>query len=209
MNLIVVSLITLGVTGCLAAIILYVAAQKFKVFEDPRIEQVEALLPGANCGGCGFPGCHGFAEGCVKAETMEGLLCPVGGQPTMEKVAEVLGRAAVATEPMVAVVRCNGTCANRPRTTEYNGSKNCQIVANLYAGETGCSYGCLGYGGAGDVCACCCVFFWYPGRSTSYCRLCRYYFFSCHGHCFRGVFGCFNIRACSFFFCDGSGIISF
>ena len=141
MNLIVVSLITLGVTGCLAAIILYVAAQKFKVFEDPRIEQVEALLPGANCGGCGFPGCHGFAEGCVKAETMEGLLCPVGGQPTMEKVAEVLGRAVVATEPMVAVVRCNGSCANRSRINIYDGTKSCGIASLVCGGETACPHG--------------------------------------------------------------------
>lgn len=152
MNLIVVSLITLGVTGCLAAVILYVAAQKFKVFEDPRIEQVEALLPGANCGGCGFAGCRNFAEGCVKAESMDGLLCPVGGQETMSKVAEVLGRTAAETEPMVAVVRCNGTCENRPKTNQFNGTKNCQIAANHYAGETACSFGCLGYGDCVAAC---------------------------------------------------------
>lgn len=152
MNLIVVSLITLGITGCLAAIILYVAAQKFKVFEDPRIEQVEALLPGANCGGCGFAGCRNFAESCVKAESMEGLLCPVGGQPTMEKVAEVLGRTATQADPMVAVVRCNGTCANRPKTSQFNGTKNCLIVSNLYGGETGCSFGCVGFGDCATAC---------------------------------------------------------
>lgn len=152
MNLIVVSLVTLGIIGCLSAIILYVAAQKFKVFEDPRIDQVEALLPGANCGGCGFPGCRGFAEGCVKAETMEGLFCPVGGSPVMDKVAAALGRAAEKVEPMVAVVRCNGTCANRPKTTHYDGTPNCRIAANLYGGETGCSFGCLGYGDCVAAC---------------------------------------------------------
>lgn len=152
MNLIVVSLITLGVIGCLAAVILFFVAQKFKVYEDPRIDEVAAVLPGANCGGCGFPGCRGFAEGCVKAETMDGLLCPVGGAPTMEKVAGILGRTVTATDPMVAVVRCNGTCANRPRNNRYDGAPSCQIVANLYGGETGCSFGCLGYGDCVAAC---------------------------------------------------------
>lgn len=152
MNLIVVSLITLGVIGCLAAVILFFVAQKFKVYEDPRIDEVEAVLPGANCGGCGFPGCRGFAEGCVKAETMDGLLCPVGGAPTMAKVADILGRTVAAADPMVAVVRCNGTCANRPRNNRYDGASSCQIVANLYGGETGCSFGCLGYGDCVAAC---------------------------------------------------------
>lgn len=152
MNLIVISLITLGVTGCLAAVILYFAAQKFKVHEDPRIDQVADALPGANCGGCGFAGCRNFAESCVKADSMEGLLCPVGGAPVMEKVAGILGRTVAATEPMVAVVRCNGTCANRPRTSRYDGTRTCQIMHNLYVGETACPYGCLG---CGDCVAAC------------------------------------------------------
>jgi hypothetical protein len=78
MNLILFSLITLGAIGSLAAVILYFAAKKFYVFEDPRIDEVEAALPAANCGGCGFPGCRGFADACVKADTMDGLNCPVG-----------------------------------------------------------------------------------------------------------------------------------
>ena len=152
MNLIVVSLITLGVIGGLSAVILFFVAQKFKVYEDPRIDEVAAVLPGANCGGCGFPGCRGFAEGCVKAESMSGLLCPVGGAPIMEKVADILGLAVATADPMVAVVRCNGSCANRPRNNRYNGASSCQIVANLYGGETGCSFGCLGYGDCVAAC---------------------------------------------------------
>lgn len=146
MNLIVISLITLGVIGCLAALILYLAAQKFKVFEDPRIDQVEAALPGANCGGCGFPGCRGFAEACVKADTLDALSCPVGGAPTMSSVATILGKVAAESEPMVAVLRCNGTHANRKRHNEYDGAKNCKIAAALYGGQTGCSFGCVGFG---------------------------------------------------------------
>jgi len=62
MNLILISLITLGLVGAISAIILYFTAQKFHVFEDTRIDDVEEALPSANCGGCGFPGCRAFAE---------------------------------------------------------------------------------------------------------------------------------------------------
>ena len=146
MNLIVISLITLGVIGCLAALILYLAAQRFKVFEDPRIDQVEGALPGANCGGCGFPGCRGFAEACVKADDLGSLSCPVGGASTMGQVASILGKVAAESEPMVAVLRCNGSHANRKRHNQYDGTKNCRIAAGLYGGETGCTFGCLGFG---------------------------------------------------------------
>src|SRR6056297_1140102 len=86
------TIISLSVLGAIAAIILYVVAQKFKVYEDPRIDQVEEALPGANCGGCGYPGCRGFAEALVKAEDLSELYCPVGGNETMAKVAEILGK---------------------------------------------------------------------------------------------------------------------
>lgn len=146
MNLILISLITLGVVGAVSAIVLYFVAKKFHVYEDTRIDDVEAALPAANCGGCGFPGCRGFANACVKAETFDGLFCPVGGNETMQKVADILGRTAVVAAPTVAVVRCGGTCDHRPRMNDYDGVKHCFIAHNLYSGETGCSFGCLGLG---------------------------------------------------------------
>ncbi len=152
MKLILISLLVLGLTGLAAALLLYLIAQKFRVEEDPRIDQVQEVLPGANCGGCGFAGCRALAEACVKADTLDGLLCPVGGAPTMEKVGAILGLAAVAADPKVAVVRCNGTCEARPRTSEYNGVRSCRIQHNLYVGETACPFGCLG---CGDCVAAC------------------------------------------------------
>ncbi|MCE5330522.1 MAG: Fe-S cluster domain-containing protein [Bacteroidales bacterium] len=146
MNLIVIALLTLGIIGAVSAIILYFVAKKFHVYEDPRIDEVEAALPAANCGGCGFPGCRGFANACVKADTLDGLFCPVGGNDTMQKVAGILGKTAVTAVPTVAVVRCGGTCDHRPRMNEYDGVKHCFIAHNLYSGETGCSWGCLGLG---------------------------------------------------------------
>ena len=152
MNVILIAVISLGAIALVAAVILYWASKKFAVYEDPRIAQVAAVLPQANCGGCGYPGCSGFADACVKAGSLEGKLCPVGGQAVMAKVADILGLAAEASEPKVAVVRCNGTCANRPRTNQYDGARSCAIAAALYGGETGCSFGCLG---CGDCVAAC------------------------------------------------------
>ena len=90
MNLIFISMGVLGVIAFLAACLLYVVSLYFKVEEDPRIDLVTAVLPGANCGGCGFAGCRNFAEACVKAGSTEGLACPVGGEPTMDQVKLIL-----------------------------------------------------------------------------------------------------------------------
>jgi Na+-translocating ferredoxin:NAD+ oxidoreductase RNF subunit RnfB len=143
---IVYTVLILGAIGSLSAVILYFVAQKFKVYEDPRIDETEQCLPGANCGGCGYAGCRAFAEACVKAGDLTNIACPVGGNDTMAKVAGVLGIEAVKVNPRVAVVRCNGTCSNRPKTNRFDGAETCAIASSLYGGETGCQYGCLGFG---------------------------------------------------------------
>ena len=102
MNLILISMGVLGVIAFLAACLLYVVSLYFKVEEDPRIDLVAAVLPGANCGGCGFAGCRNFAEACVKAGGIDGLACPVGGEPTMEQVKLILVPADEATEAPAA-----------------------------------------------------------------------------------------------------------
>ena len=96
---VLISMGVLGVTGAVAAVLLYYISQLFKVEENPRIDLVQAVLPGANCGGCGFAGCRAFAEACVKADSLNGLSCPVGGDPTMEEVSKVLAPAAESAAP--------------------------------------------------------------------------------------------------------------
>jgi Na+-translocating ferredoxin:NAD+ oxidoreductase RNF subunit RnfB len=140
-----ITIITLSLLALVFAVILYFIARKFKVFEDPRIDDVQAALPAANCGGCGFAGCRNFAEALVKAENLEGLNCPVGGASVMGTVAKILGKEAVAADPLVAVLLCNGSPEVRPHTTKYNGVPDCRMAHSLYLGETDCSYGCLGY----------------------------------------------------------------
>ena len=146
------TILTLVVLGAVLAAVLYFVAQKFKVEEDPRIDEVESKLPGANCGGCGFAGCRGMAEALVKNDDISALYCPVGGGDVMKGIADYLGKAAPEREPQVAVVRCAGSCANRPRTNQFDGAPSCAVVASLYGGETGCTFGCLGKGDCTNVC---------------------------------------------------------
>jgi len=150
--MILIAVVSLGAIGAIGAVFLYAASKKFEVYEDPRIAEVQGILPAANCGGCGFPGCSGFASACVGANSLDGLFCPVGGSDVMCKVAAILGKEAGTAEPMVAVVRCNGTCNVRPRTNRYDGAQSCAIASSLYGGETDCSFGCLGYGDCVTVC---------------------------------------------------------
>lgn len=112
---IVSSLLVLGIIGALASVLLYAIAQKFKVEEDPRIDLIEAILPGANCGGCGFPGCRGLAVACAKAGKIDGLMCPVGGQDVMDKAAEILGAAPEAAAPAAAPA-ASAAAPAKPRT---------------------------------------------------------------------------------------------
>lgn len=156
MNFILIALIVLGSIALVAAVVLYVCSKKFAVHEDPRLAQVTAILPGANCGGCGYPGCSGMAAALVKgadAGSLDGLFCPVGGSNVMGQVADLLGMAVSNTEPKVAVVRCNGICELRPHIAEYNGLRTCTAMNACGAGETGCGYGCLGCGDCVKACA--------------------------------------------------------
>lgn len=152
MELILTAVIVLCLIGAASAAILYFTSQKFKVEEDPRVEKVLNALPSANCGGCGFPGCNGFASAIVKSDTMDGFYCPVGGQATMDNIARILGRTADVSIKKIAVVRCNGTCENRPKTSIYDGVPKCVIESALYGGDTGCTFGCLGLGDCVDAC---------------------------------------------------------
>lgn len=155
MNFILIAVIVLGAIALVSAVVLYITSKRFAVYEDPRLETITEALPGANCGGCGFPGCGGMADALVKgadAGSIEGLFCPVGGQKVMENVADLLGMTVEKTDPMVAVVRCNGTCENRPRIAEYNGLRTCAAIHATGAGETACGFGCLGCGDCVSAC---------------------------------------------------------
>lgn len=146
------SVLLLASLGVIAAVVLYIVSKKFYVYENPLIAEVDDILPGANCAGCGSPGCKSFADKLVNTEDISELFCPVGGNDVMKLVASKLGKEVTAKAPTVAVLRCQGGCDVRPKTTEYQGPRTCAISAMVYGGETDCQYGCLGDGDCVTVC---------------------------------------------------------
>jgi Na+-translocating ferredoxin:NAD+ oxidoreductase subunit B len=151
-NLILTAILVLGIIGLILGVVLFIVAKKFSVEEDPRVGRVTELLPGVNCGGCGFPGCASFAEACVKQGSLKGMHCSVSKKEAMQQIAEVIGAVAEIQADMVAVVRCNGSCENRPRLNRYDGVNRCSIAHMMTGGDTGCSYGCLGCGDCVTAC---------------------------------------------------------
>lgn len=152
MNELLLTVLTLSVLGALLAVILFFVAQQFKVREDPRIGEVEKMLPGANCGGCGFAGCRAMAEALVSRDDISTLYCPVAGGEVMKAAATYLGKAAPEKNPQVATLRCGGSCQKRQKTNKYDGAKSCAVVNTMYVGESDCAYGCLGYGDCAHAC---------------------------------------------------------
>jgi len=152
-TMLLITIASLSLLGLLLAVILYFVSRKFAVEEDPRIDSVEEVLPKANCGGCGYAGCRAFAEACVEnIDKIETMFCPVGGNEVMKSVASCLGVKASEKALEVAVIRCYGSFDNRERTNYYNGYASCAVMSSLYAGDTGCIYGCLGQGDCVAVC---------------------------------------------------------
>ena len=145
------AIILLGGLGLLFGAILAYASKKFAVEVDEREEKILAVLPGANCGGCGFPGCGGMAAAIATGKApVNG--CPVGGAAVAAKVAQIMGVEAASGEKMVAAVKCSGTCDKAKDKYEHQGLKDCRSAAALIGGAKGCSAGCVGFGTCVSVC---------------------------------------------------------
>lgn len=141
----------LFVMGVVFAILLGVAAKVFAVEVDERIPLVRECLPGANCGGCGYPGCDGLAAAIV-AGTAPVNGCPVGGAAAAAKIAEVMGVEAASGERKVAHVYCNGGC-NAVDKTVYEGLQDCNAAMRVAGGPKACAFGCMGLGSCVKACA--------------------------------------------------------
>lgn len=151
MDPILTSTLCVGGIGLASAAALAVAERYLTVQEDPRIEQIAELLPGANCGGCGLAGCADYARKIV----MEGLpvnLCPPGGAECAAAIAACMGVAADAFERQVAIVLCCGSDQEAKRLAYYNGINDCAAAQAVAGGDKACTYGCLGYGSCARVC---------------------------------------------------------
>ncbi len=150
MSIALIAIISVGVLGGFLGVIIGIVAKVFAVEVDERIEGVEDLLPGANCGGCGYAGCADFAKGVV-AEAATPDQCPVCSADDVKSIADYLGIEAEEKEKMVAVVRCSGDAKNTVRSL-YNGVRDCRSAVLVAGGAKGCDYGCLGFGSCADAC---------------------------------------------------------
>jgi len=144
MDLILWAVISMGAMCFLFTFLLAVADKKLRVEEDPRVEKVFEVLPGVNCGGCGFPGCSAFA-GHVVAGDAPITGCAPGGQETVDKIAAIMGVEAESTEKQVAVVLCRGGIKEAVRSATYYGIQGCHSAMLIGGGGKLCQYGCLGY----------------------------------------------------------------
>lgn len=150
---IIMSIVLVGAVGCIIGFFLSFASEKFKVKVDEREEKILSVLPGNNCGGCGYPGCSGLAEAIAKGNAPVGQ-CPVGGAPVASKIAGIMGVDAGNAERMVAFVKCQGTCEKAKDKYEYSGAKDCKVVALVPGGgPKACTYGCLGFGSCVSACS--------------------------------------------------------
>ena len=133
------------------AIVLVVANQKLYVYEDPRIDQVEELLPHANCGACGYPGCRPFAEALVQGVTTPAK-CTVSSPEGRESIADFLGMDVGASQKLVARLACAGGSNVAISRAIYNGMNTCRGASLISGGGKGCFWGCLGHGDCEVAC---------------------------------------------------------
>ena len=134
----------------LFTITLGVAKVRLHVEVDPRIERIEEILPGANCGGCSAAGCASFARAVVEGK-LQTDGCPVGGPDMAALVADIMGIEFTAGNPVRPVVRCQASQTDRLGRAAYEAIGTC-AEANVVGGLQACTYGCLGFGDCSNVC---------------------------------------------------------
>ena len=147
-----VPVVIVVVIGLIAGLGLAIASILLAVPKDEKAEAIEEMLPGANCGACGFSGCSGYAKALAHGEAKPGLCAP-GGAEVAKTVSQYLGLADVAVEAKVAVVKCLGSYDNTSDKMEYEGIQSCTAAAQLAGGVSSCRYGCMGMGDCVQACA--------------------------------------------------------
>lgn len=145
------SIIIMGGVGLLCGTILLIASKFFAGQVDERVGELIKLLPGANCGACGFAGCSSYARSLIEGKATANA-CRVVDEEKSKSIVSLLGLSAEAIEKEVAVLCCQGGKGVARQSTEYNGLKSCRAAALFFGGDKDCSYGCLGYGDCVKVC---------------------------------------------------------
>lgn len=150
MGVALTAILATGILGVLLGVVIGFVAKAFAVEVDERIEGVGELLPGANCGGCGYAGCADFAKAVVATEATPDQ-CPVCSATDVQNIAEYLGIVAEEKEKVVAVIKCGGTDSLAVRA-QYNGVADCKSAVLVAGGAKGCAYGCLGMASCARAC---------------------------------------------------------
>lgn len=150
-NILVPGAVVLGISVLLGVLIV-VVSHFFRMPVNEKKEALSAALPGANCGGCGFAGCDGYAQFLADGGT-DTSLCAVGGAACSIELASILGVEAKIAERMTAQLLCRGTSGHTSARYEYLGTQTCNAAQGLLGGPGSCTYGCLGFGDCITVCA--------------------------------------------------------
>lgn len=151
-HVMIAPLALMGIMGGVFGVLLAVASIVFRVHQDERIGKIRAALPGANCGGCGYPGCDGYASGVVN-EGAPVNKCAPGGAKVAAVIAEIMGVNAGASVPVRAFLKCKGTCEASPRQLNYDGINDCRSAVTIPGGSpNACPFGCIGMGTCVSVC---------------------------------------------------------
>jgi len=148
---IIYAVAVLGVLGCVFGATLAGFSKLFEIKKDKREEEVLNLLSGANCGACGYPGCAAYAKAIIEGEA-EVNLCKVCDEETVNKIADIMGKAPVKHERFRAQVLCSGTSNLAKDKYRYQGLNDCVSAYNLAKGPKECPYGCMGLGTCVNVC---------------------------------------------------------
>lgn len=148
----IAAVVTMAATGFAAGLGLMYASKKFHVEKDERIEKINEMLPSANCGGCGYPGCMALAEAIVKGKSSPDA-CPVGGSELAKQIASLLGMEVSTGVKKVARICCNGGKENGITKYDYYGPEDCNSVTLLAGGTKVCTYACVGEGSCIKSCA--------------------------------------------------------
>ena len=151
MNDILIPILIVAGIGLLAGVILAIASIVMAVPKDEKAEAILEVLPGANCGACGFSGCSGYAAALSKGEAKAGL-CSPGGEDCAKACAELLGAGDVTVEKKTALVHCMGSSDMTSDKMLYDGIESCSASTFLAGGITSCRFGCMGMGDCAAVC---------------------------------------------------------
>lgn len=148
---ILVAVIIVGIIGLVAGLGLSLASVVMAVPVDERAERLREVLPGANCGACGYSGCDAYAEALAEGSAKTNLCIP-GGKATVSSIAEILDVQAGDFVGQKAKVLCNGSYVHTDRKMKYKGIPTCDAANMMYSGTSACDYGCLGFGDCVNAC---------------------------------------------------------